>query len=71
MQQVNKIVQRGQKQIYRTFFVDIISQRGVWLRFELDKKRQIWVCMKKTPKIPIFLFLKFLGFSKKNIFLQL
>ncbi|BEI31752.1 RNA polymerase beta subunit (chloroplast) [Bryopsis sp. KO-2023] len=66
-QQVNKVVQKGQKQIYRTFYVDIISYRGVWLRFELDKKRQIWVCMKKTPKMPIFVFLKFMGFSKKNI----
>nr|YP_009472466.1 RNA polymerase b-subunit [Bryopsis sp. HV04063]ARO74070.1 RNA polymerase b-subunit [Bryopsis sp. HV04063] len=64
-QQVNKIIQKNKKQIYRTFYVDIISTRGVWLRFELDKKRQIWVRMKKTPKIPVFIFLKFMGFSKK------
>ncbi len=70
-QQLNKTLQKGQKQFYRTFFVDIISRRGVWIRFELDKKRQIWVRMKKTPKIPIFLFLKSLGFSLKNIFSDL
>ncbi len=70
-QQVNKVVHKGNKQVYRTFFVDIISQRGVWIRFELDKKRQIWVCMKKTPKIPIFIFLKALGFSKKTILADL
>lgn len=66
-QQVNKIIQKNKKQIYRTFYVDIISTRGVWLRFELDKKRQIWVRMKKTPKIPFFIFLKFMGFSKKML----
>nr|YP_009330341.1 DNA-directed RNA polymerase subunit beta [Lambia antarctica]ANN39047.1 DNA-directed RNA polymerase subunit beta [Lambia antarctica] len=67
-QQIHKVFQKGDKQIYRTFFVDIISQRGVWVRIELDKKRQIWVCMKKTPKIPMFVFLKSLGFSKKSLY---
>ena len=70
-QKINKALQKGQKQIYRTFFVDIISRRGIWIRFELDKKRKIWVRMKKTPKIPIFIFLKSLGFSIKTIFSDL
>ena len=58
----------GKHKIYRTFYMDIISKRGVWIRFELDKKQQIAVCMKKTPKIPIYLFLKSIGFTHKMIF---
>ena len=70
-QKVHKSFQQSQKYIYRTFFVDIISKRGVWIRFEMDKKRKIWVCMKKTPKIPLFLFLYSLGFTNNLIFKHL
>nr|YP_009472686.1 RNA polymerase b-subunit [Codium arenicola]ARO74333.1 RNA polymerase b-subunit [Codium arenicola] len=52
---------------YRTFYLDIIAKRGVWLRFEMDKRRQIWICMKQTPKIPIALFLKTIGLTFKKL----
>ena len=67
-QQIQTTYQNQKNQFFRTVFVDIISKRGVWIRFEMDKKRQIWVCMKKTPKIPIFLFLSSLGFHHKTLY---
>ena len=51
----------------RTFYADLISQRGAWLRLEIDKKRRIWVRMKKMPKIPALIFLQALGFTEKQI----
>nr|YP_009106177.1 beta subunit of RNA polymerase [Binuclearia lauterbornii]AIT95043.1 beta subunit of RNA polymerase [Binuclearia lauterbornii] len=52
----------------KTYYADLISYRGAWLRFELDKKKLIWVRMKKTPKISILVFLQSIGFSKEKIF---
>lgn len=66
-QESHKFFKNNKPYIYRTFFADIISKRGVWLRLELDKKRRSWIYMKKTPKIPLFLFLKNLGISNKTL----
>lgn len=52
----------------RTYYADLISYRGAWLRFELDKKKLIWARMKKTPKISILVFLQSLGLTKEIIF---
>lgn len=52
----------------RTYYADIISYRGAWLRLELDKKKIIWAKMKKTPKIPILIFLQATGLPKEQIF---
>ncbi len=58
----------GKKKI---FYADFISYRGAWLRIELDKKKNFWVKMKKTPKFSIFILLQSLGFSKQIIFNQI
>nr|YP_009106261.1 beta subunit of RNA polymerase [Interfilum terricola]AIT95125.1 beta subunit of RNA polymerase [Interfilum terricola] len=51
-----------------TYFADLISYRGAWLRLETDKKKRIWARMKKTPKISILVFLQALGLTKESIF---
>nr|YP_009306302.1 RNA polymerase b-subunit [Derbesia sp. WEST4838]AOP19206.1 RNA polymerase b-subunit [Derbesia sp. WEST4838] len=67
-QEINNINISGQNEFFRTFYVDVISKRGIWIRIELDRKRKVYICMKKTPKIPMFLFLKAIGFTDKTIF---
>ena len=66
-QEIRKLKHQNNR-ISRTTFVDIISRRGVWIRFELDKKKKIWLCMKRTPKIPLYIFLEAIGFHKKTIY---
>jgi len=51
----------------RNCYADLISQRGTWLRFELDRKNRAWVKMKKTPKIPATILLQALGLSSTEI----
>ena len=60
-----EVIHKNEK---RTYYADLISHRGAWLRLETDKKRRIWVRMKKTPKVSILVFLQALGFSKEKIF---
>ena len=60
-----EVVHKNKK---RTYYADLISHRGAWLRLETDKKRKIWARMKKTPKISILVFLQALGLSKEKIF---
>lgn len=67
-QQIHDIITSGKSEFFRTFYIDVISRRGIWIRFELDRKQRLSVCMKKTPKIPIFIFLKAIGFTHKIIF---
>jgi DNA-directed RNA polymerase beta subunit len=40
----------------RTCYVDFISRRGAWLRIQSDKNRDIWVRLKRTPRIPLDTF---------------
>lgn len=51
----------------KTVYADLISQRGAWLRLEIDKKKRVWAKMKKTPKISILVFLQAMGFDKDLI----
>ena len=51
----------------KSYYGDLISQRGAWLRLEIDKKKRVWVQMKKTRKIPILIFLKAIGISDIKI----
>jgi len=51
----------------KTYYADLISHRGAWLRFETDVKKQIWVRMKKTPKISILVFFQALGINQNKI----
>ncbi len=51
----------------KTYYADLISLRGAWLRLEIDKKRRVWARMKKTPKISALVFLQALGFTREQI----
>ena len=51
----------------KTYYADLISLRGAWLRLEIDKKRRVWARMKKTPKISALVFLQALGFTFEDI----
>ena len=51
----------------KTYYADLISFRGAWLRLEIDKKRRLWARMKKTPKISGLVFLQALGFTQEQI----
>jgi len=51
----------------KTYYADLISFRGTWLRFLIDKKRRVWARMKKTPKISALVFLQALGFTRDQI----
>ena len=51
----------------KTYYADLISHRGAWLRIETDIKKRIWVRMKKSPKIPILVFLQAAGITEHTI----
>lgn len=51
----------------KTYYGDLISQRGAWLRLVIDKKKRVWVLMKKTRKIPVLVFLKALGITDRKL----
>lgn len=56
------------------YSADFIAFRGAWLRIEVDNKNgEIWAKLKRTPKIPIILFLKCFGvdFPLLNNYLHL
>ena len=67
-QRILKTIKNDQNKSYRTFYADLISQRGTWLRIEIDKYKKIWIYMKKTSRIPFFILLRTLGFNIKSIF---
>ena len=64
----SKLIKSNKVQIERRFYVDLISQRGTWLRLEIDKRKKIWARMKKTNRIPVLLLLQSIGLNKKTIF---
>ena len=66
-QSIHKILKSNKIRIKRHLYVDLISQRGTWLRFEMDKRKKIWARLKKTPRIPVSLLLHSIGFTKKTI----
>ena len=56
-----KLIKKDQQIFYSA---DFIAQRGTWLRLEIDSKNyEISAKMKKTPKIPINMFLRCLGIN--------
>ena len=63
----NRLIKSNKVQIERRFYIDLISQRGTWLRLEIDKRKKIWARMKKTPRIPALLLLQSVGLNKKII----
>nr|AOC61621.1 beta subunit of RNA polymerase [Gloeotilopsis planctonica] len=57
-----KVIEKKNRET--TYCADFIAQRGSWLRLEIDtKKGNIWAKLKKTPKIPVLIFLQALGLS--------
>ncbi len=63
-----KELDKNGKQIYSA---SLISNRGSWLKFEIDAKGQIWVRIDKTHKVNAYVFLRSIGISsdelKKNL----
>ena len=49
------------------YTASIISNRGSWLKFEIDTKGQMWVRIDKTQKINVFIFLRAIGLSSADI----
>ena len=53
------------------YSASLISNRGSWLKFEIDAKGQIWVRIDKTHKVNAYIFLRSIGISsdelKKNL----
>nr|YP_009546520.1 RNA polymerase beta subunit [Gelidium kathyanniae]AYO27868.1 RNA polymerase beta subunit [Gelidium kathyanniae] len=55
---------KNNKQIYSA---SLISNRGSWLKLEIDAKDQIWVKIDKTHKVNAYVFLRAIGLSKEDI----
>nr|BDA97451.1 RNA polymerase beta subunit [Cryptomonas sp. NIES-345]BDA98412.1 RNA polymerase beta subunit [Cryptomonas sp. NIES-1327] len=56
------------KQGRRTYSGSLISNRGAWVKFEIDKNDLVWVRIDKTRKIPAHVFLKAMGLSDTDIY---
>ena len=63
----DKIIKSNKIDFDRNLYVDLISQRGNWLRLEMDKRQKIWAKMKNSPKIPVLLLLQTIGINRKTI----
>nr|YP_009313298.1 RNA polymerase b-subunit [Dichotomaria marginata]SCW21552.1 RNA polymerase b-subunit [Dichotomaria marginata] len=50
-----------------TFSASLISNRGSWLKFEIDAKEQIWVRIDKTHKVNAYVFLRAIGLQSNEI----
>jgi DNA-directed RNA polymerase subunit beta len=59
------------KQGFRYYTASLISNRGTWVKFEIDKDDFINVKIDKAKKISAYIFLKAIGLSTKDIFTQL
>ena len=59
------------KQNFRYYTASLISNRGTWVKFEMDKDDFIHVKIDKAKKISAYIFLKAVGLSNSEIFSQL
>ena len=59
------------KQNYRYYTASLISNRGTWVKFEMDKDDLIHVKIDKAKKISAYIFLKTMGLNAQEIFNQL
>ena len=59
-----KELDKNNKQIYSA---SLISNRGSWLKFEIDAKNQIWVKIDKTHKVNAYIFLRSIGLNNQDI----
>nr|AZL88026.1 RNA polymerase subunit beta [Harveyella mirabilis] len=53
------------------YSASLISNRGSWLKFEIDARSQIWVKIDKTHKVNAYIFLRAIGLSNEEIRLRL
>nr|YP_009393099.1 RNA polymerase b-subunit [Bostrychia moritziana]ARW61661.1 RNA polymerase b-subunit [Bostrychia moritziana] len=49
------------------YSASLISNRGSWLKFEIDSKNQIWVKIDKTHKVNAYVFLRAIGLQMEEI----
>jgi DNA-directed RNA polymerase subunit beta len=54
------------KQNFRYYTANLISNRGTWIKFEIDKGDLIKVKIDKAKKISAYVFLKTFGFKEKD-----
>nr|YP_009395790.1 RNA polymerase b-subunit [Herposiphonia versicolor]ARW64770.1 RNA polymerase b-subunit [Herposiphonia versicolor] len=59
-----KELDKNNKYLYSA---SLISNRGSWLKFEIDAKNQIWVKIDKTYKVNAYVFLRAIGLSNRDI----
>jgi DNA-directed RNA polymerase subunit beta len=59
------------KQNFRFFTASLISNRGTWVKFEVDKDDLIYVKVDKAKKISAYIFLRAIGLTDQEIFNQL
>lgn len=59
-----KELDKNNKQIYSA---SLISNRGSWLKFEIDAKNQIWVKIDKNHKVNAYIFLRAIGLQVQEI----
>nr|YP_009394960.1 RNA polymerase b-subunit [Polysiphonia stricta]ARW63522.1 RNA polymerase b-subunit [Polysiphonia stricta] len=63
-----KELDKNNKYLYSA---SLISNRGSWLKFEIDAKNQIWVKIDKTHKVNAYVFLRAIGLTSEEIKLRL
>ena len=56
------------KQNFRFYTASLISNRGTWVKFEIDKDDFIHVKIDKAKKISAYIFLKAVGLTDQEIF---
>ena len=59
-----KELDKNDKHVYSA---SLISNRGSWLKFEIDAKDQIWVRIDKTHKVNAYIFLRAIGLQYQEI----
>ena len=59
------------KQNFRFYTASLISNRGTWVKFEVDKDDLIHVKIDKAKKISAYIFLKTVGLKDADIFANL
>ena len=55
------------KQNFRSYTASLISNRGTWVKFEIDKDELINVKIDKVKKISAYIFLKTVGLKNQDI----
>jgi DNA-directed RNA polymerase subunit beta len=55
------------KQGVRIYTASLISNRGTWIKFEIDKDDLIYIKIDKAKKFSVYLFLKALGLGHQEI----